>query len=89
VPDCDLSPEFDVFRRRANQHSKRAGLDRPVQIAIEQLQVVVSNLERDVAMLAGLEMNALKLFERDDRLRDRCDEIANVELRNLVARASA
>ncbi len=67
------------------EHPERAGLDDPVQIAIEHLQLLAPDGERHLARLARREVHAAKTRELHHRSRDRREHVADIQLHDLVA----
>ena len=77
--------EADVLARGADLDVELAGLDGPLHVAVEQLQVVGRQAEGDATRLPGLEADALESAQLRLVGRDAADAVGDVELHDLVA----
>ena len=77
--------EADVLARGADLDVELAGLDGPLHVAVEQLQVVGRQAEGDATRLSGLEADALESAQLRLVGRDAADAVGDVELHDLVA----
>ncbi len=89
LADGKIPPQANVLRRCADQDPERAWFDDPVHLGIEEPELLRTKSKSQLAILSRGEMDALKAFERDQRLSDRSEEVADIELDDLIASAGS
>ncbi len=82
----EVAAQADVFGRSADQDAEGPRLHHPLHVPVEHLQVFGAQGERDFRPLPGREADSSEPFQLDHRARDRGEDVAKVELHDLIPR---